>query len=112
MTLRSCRRWSGAFMTPVWTWRPYFAEALAAIGPRAGAAVPDLIRLPEDGIPDVRAGAAQLLGLIDPHAPGLVPALIRLLEDPALSVRLCPRYPGPRRAGAHRGRAGADPELA
>ena len=57
------------------------ADALAAIGPLAKEAVPDLTDALHDPAPCARVAAARALWLIEGSAAG-VPALIAALEDP------------------------------
>jgi HEAT repeat protein len=62
------------------------ATALGQIGPKAKAAVPDLISTLEDPEPSIRRAAAIALGNIGSDAKEAVPILERLLNDPELPV--------------------------
>ena len=68
--------------------RIYAAEALASIGPKAGAATRDLARAVGDPIPGVRWAACEALASIGPAAQSAVPQLIEALKDEFLYVRI------------------------
>ena len=68
--------------------RIYAAEALASIGPNAGAATVDLARALGDPIPGVRWAACEALATIGPAAQSAVPQLIEALTDEFLYVRI------------------------
>jgi HEAT repeat protein len=58
------------------------ATVLGNIGPRSKSALPQLIELLRDGVPDpVREGAAIALGKIGKHARSAVDPLVRLLTN-------------------------------
>src|SRR5207344_326933 len=69
--------------------RIYAAEALASIGPKAGAMTRDLARALGDPIPGVRWAAGEALAGIGPAAQPAVPQLIEALKDEFLYVRIC-----------------------
>src|SRR4029077_4638106 len=69
--------------------RLYAAEALASIGPKAGAATKELARAAGDPIPGVRWAACEALAHIGPAAQASVPQLIEALKDEFLYVRIC-----------------------
>ena len=51
------------------------------MGPQAAEAVPALIQMLSDPVPNVRAEALRAVGRIGPPAVEAVPALIRALEE-------------------------------
>jgi HEAT repeat protein len=57
------------------------AEALAALGPEAAAAVPALVAALRDEDPNVRLAAASALGAIGMQGEVAIPALIEALRD-------------------------------
>jgi HEAT repeat protein len=61
--------------------------ALASIGPKAKAAVPELSRLVQDKHPAIRMQAIMALGEIGPDAKSATPLLVKALSDDANSVR-------------------------
>ncbi|MBI4584535.1 MAG: HEAT repeat domain-containing protein [Planctomycetes bacterium] len=63
------------------------AWALGAIGPGAGAALHELVRLAEDEESPIRATAAWALGRLGAGGKAAVPSLLSLLTDPAEEVR-------------------------
>lgn len=64
------------------------AHAIGHFAPDAKEAIPDLIRLLEDGKPLVRWAAADALGKFGRHARDAVPALRKLAsDDPEAAVR-------------------------
>jgi outer membrane protein assembly factor BamB len=68
--------------------RIYAAEALASIGPKAGAATRELAKALADPIPGVRWAACEALASIGPAADSAVPQLIEALHDEFLYVRI------------------------
>jgi outer membrane protein assembly factor BamB len=70
--------------------RLYAAEALASVGPAAGAtATTALINALDDPFPGVRWAACEALAGIGPAAAPAVPRLIDALSDEYLYVRIC-----------------------
>src|SRR5215472_1111038 len=67
--------------------RMHAATILAALGPRARAALPMLIEALKDPAPEVRRMAAVGLGEIGTEARVAVPALIQALQDEDECVR-------------------------
>ena len=67
--------------------RIYAAEALASIGPPAGASK-ELARALSDPVPGVRWAACEALASIGPGAHAAVPQLIEALKDEFLYVRI------------------------
>ena len=61
------------------------ADALGRLGPKAAAAIPDLVRALADTNPFVRGASVRAIGLISPE--GATEALRRALEDPHAGVR-------------------------
>jgi HEAT repeat protein len=79
---------AGALKDPDPVVRMAAGEALAAVGPGAKAAVPDLIaacRAPGQTV-HVRRAAAQALGAIGPAAKDALPALREVAADPTPHV--------------------------
>src|SRR4051794_17147170 len=64
------------------------ADALAALGPAAKSAVPDLAATLHDADPRVRAKACVALWSIGPLAAAAVPDLAAALNDKSVEVRL------------------------
>jgi HEAT repeat protein len=63
------------------------ARAVMALGPDAGEAVPELVRLLSSPHPGIRAAAAQALGRIGRAARPAVPALKAMLKDDKPEMR-------------------------
>lgn len=68
--------------------RRHAADALAAIGNKSKAALPELIILLKDPNPGVRAAAANAIGKLEGVGKEAVPALIDILDDPNPAVKI------------------------
>ena len=80
--------WIGELKSRDYMARMRAAHALMHLGPGAKKAIPDLIKLLDDGEPLVRWAAATTLGEFAPDSRDAVPALKKLAaEDPAEAVR-------------------------
>jgi HEAT repeat protein len=85
----STRYWIGRLSDPDAEARSRAIHALGAIGPEAGAAVPQLATiLTQDPDPAPRYEAALALGKMRPASQGAVPALAEALADKDLRVRM------------------------
>lgn len=67
--------------------RLHAVTVLASYGPRARAAVPALIAVLRDRLPEIRRRATIALAEIGPEARQAVPALIQVLQDEEEAVR-------------------------
>ena len=81
------RQWIDALASDEWRQRQEAADALALIGPKAGAAVPHLIQRLDDEQWHVRKAAAIALSSMGLLAKPAVPALIIALDDEEWHVR-------------------------
>ncbi len=66
--------------------------ALGSEGPKAKAAVPELVKLLDSKEPVIRSQAAMSLGEIGPDSKSAVPALSKVLDDDQFSVRYSAVY--------------------
>jgi len=62
------------------------ARQIGEIGPRAKAAIPDLIKVLKGADPAPRAAAASALGRIHSEPDTIIPLLTKLIDDPQASV--------------------------